>query len=152
MYNDLVDMSMIAAPGMQWDAYNPKSDRVDNEILTTNARVSLKMIVRNLQPLRHETTFSMETALLLYTLISNRCIHLGGILNKSMYQDTSAAPPAPTEAPSCTNLFKKLLKKLHWRKKDLWNTQYMIRIVNPRMKFPNLVPVSSSGSDNEDYN
>ncbi|MED6150749.1 hypothetical protein PIB30_075533 [Stylosanthes scabra] len=132
------------------------------------------------------------------------CIHLGRILNKSMYQATlgakdkrlafpvmitkmkvkkkarktdlpqanpppipppihesqdqpttssaAIAPPAPTEAPSCTNLFKKILKELRRRKKDLRNTQYMIRTVNPRMEFPDLIPVSSSDSDNEDYN
>ncbi|MED6185713.1 hypothetical protein PIB30_059709 [Stylosanthes scabra] len=33
-----VVLSTIAAPKMQWDTYNPKSDRVDDEILTTNAR------------------------------------------------------------------------------------------------------------------
>ncbi|MED6213814.1 hypothetical protein PIB30_097038 [Stylosanthes scabra] len=84
-------LSTITAPGMRWDAYNPKLDRVDNGILTTNAQGWLKMIVCNLQPLRHETTFSIETALLLYTLMSNGHIHLGRILNKSMYQATSGA-------------------------------------------------------------
>ncbi|MED6189096.1 hypothetical protein PIB30_092426, partial [Stylosanthes scabra] len=185
-------------------------------------------------PLRHETTFSMETGLLLYTLMSDKRIHLGRILNKSMYQATSGAkdkqlafpvmitkmvaaqgvptypedqiitvprkekfipfddwqkvkkkarkadlpqenpptipppihdpqdqpttssaaapPPAPTEAPSCINLFKKILKKLRRRKKDLWNTQYMIHTEIPGIEFPDLIPVSSSDSDNEDYN
>ncbi|MED6113493.1 hypothetical protein PIB30_071326 [Stylosanthes scabra] len=205
----------IATPGMRWDAYTPKSDRVDNGILTTNVRGWLKMIVCNLQPLRHETTFRMEIALLIYTLMSNRRIHLGRIVNKSMYQATSdakdkrmafpvmitkivaaqgvptypedqiitvprkekfypfgdwqkekkkarkdqpttssaaAAPPAPTEAPPCTNLLKKILKKLRQRKKHLRNTQYMIRTANPGMEFPDRIPVSSSDSDNEDYN
>ncbi|MED6153109.1 hypothetical protein PIB30_098431 [Stylosanthes scabra] len=73
-------LSTIAAPGMRWDTYNPKSDRVDNGILTANARGWLTMIICNLQPLRYETTFSMDTALLLYTLMSG-----GRILNKSMY-------------------------------------------------------------------
>ncbi|MED6175168.1 hypothetical protein PIB30_075804 [Stylosanthes scabra] len=77
--------------GMWWDTYNPKSDRVDNGILTTNARGWLKMIICNLQPLRHETTINMDTALLLYTLMSEGHIHLGCILNKSMYQATSGA-------------------------------------------------------------
>ncbi|MED6140483.1 hypothetical protein PIB30_093680 [Stylosanthes scabra] len=159
-------LGTIAAPGMWWDTSNPKSDR----------------------PLRHETTISMDTALLLYTLMSEGRIHLGRILNKSMYQATSEgkeespesdlpqvnlpsipppiyvpqdqpttssaaiAPLAPTEAPSWTKLFKKLLKKLHRRKKDLRNTQYMIRTANPGMDFADLIPVSSSDSDNEDYN
>ncbi|MED6153110.1 hypothetical protein PIB30_098432 [Stylosanthes scabra] len=35
---------------------------------------------------------------------------------------TQPALPTPTKAPSWTNLFKKLLKKLHRRKKDLRNT------------------------------
>ncbi|MED6185712.1 hypothetical protein PIB30_059708 [Stylosanthes scabra] len=64
----------------------------------------------------------------------------------------AAAPLAPTEAPTWTKLFKKLLKKLCQRKKDLRNTQYMIRTTNPGKEFPNLIPVSSSDSDNEDYN
>ncbi|MED6187012.1 hypothetical protein PIB30_072335 [Stylosanthes scabra] len=64
----------------------------------------------------------------------------------------AAAPPASTEAPSWTNLFKRLLKKLCQRKKDLRNTQYIIRTANPGMEFPDLILVSSSDSDNEDYN
>ncbi|MED6198754.1 hypothetical protein PIB30_069565 [Stylosanthes scabra] len=86
-----VVLGMIAAPGMRWDTYNPKSDRVDNGILTTNARGWLKMIICNLQPLMHETTISMDTALLIYTLMSEGRIHLGRILNKSMHQASSGA-------------------------------------------------------------
>ncbi|MED6165340.1 hypothetical protein PIB30_098637, partial [Stylosanthes scabra] len=210
-------LNTITALRMRWDTYNPKSDRVENGILTANSRGWLKMIICNLQLLRHETTFSMETAMLLYTLMRDGRIHLSRILNKSVYQATSAAqeiptypedqiiivlrkekfcpfadwqqvkkkarkadlpqanplpilppihepqdqpttssaaatPPAPTKVPSCTNLFKKILKNLRRRKKDLRNTQYMIRTANPGMEFPDLIPVSSSDSDNEDYN
>ncbi|MED6187011.1 hypothetical protein PIB30_072334 [Stylosanthes scabra] len=60
LYMDVV-LGTIAAPGMRWDTYNPKSDTVDNGILTTNARRWLKMIICNLQQLRHETTISMDT-------------------------------------------------------------------------------------------
>ncbi|MED6207236.1 hypothetical protein PIB30_033930 [Stylosanthes scabra] len=177
-------LSTIAAPGMQWDAYKPKSDRVDNRILTTHARGWLKMIVYNLQSLRHETTFSMETTLLLYTFMSDRRIHLGRILNKSMYQATSegkeespesgcptskstthsihepqdqpatssaaTAPLAPPE-PCCTDLLKKILRKLRRRKKDLRSTQYIIRTTNLGLEFLDVIPVSSSNSADEDY-
>ncbi|MED6153420.1 hypothetical protein PIB30_101834 [Stylosanthes scabra] len=142
----------------------------------------------------------MDTALLLYTLMNGGRIHLGRILNKSMYQATTGAkdkrlafpkikkkarkpdlpqavpppipppihepqeqpatssaaaaqlaPLTPTQALSWTNLFNKLLKKLRRRKKELRNTQYMIRTANPGMEFPALILVSSSDSDNEDY-
>ncbi|MED6170133.1 hypothetical protein PIB30_027981 [Stylosanthes scabra] len=84
-------LATIAEPGMQWNSYNPGSGRVDNGILNRNARGWFKMMVCNLRPLRHETTFSMETALLLYTLMDEGNIHLGHILHKSMYDAADSA-------------------------------------------------------------
>ncbi|MED6196743.1 hypothetical protein PIB30_050224 [Stylosanthes scabra] len=84
-------LATIAEPGMQWNSYNPVSGRVDNGILNRNARGWLKMMVCNLIPIRHETTFSMETALLLYTLMDEGNIHLGHIPNKSMYDVAKGA-------------------------------------------------------------
>ncbi|MED6134419.1 hypothetical protein PIB30_036839 [Stylosanthes scabra] len=84
-------LATISEPGMQWNSYNPRSGRVHNGILNINARGWFKMMVCNLKPLRHETTFSMETALLLYTLMDEGNIHLGRILNKSMYDVTEGA-------------------------------------------------------------
>ncbi|MED6123774.1 hypothetical protein PIB30_052599 [Stylosanthes scabra] len=194
------------------------------------------MMVCNLKPPRHETTYSMDTIMLLYTLMDEGAIHLGRILNKSMYdaatgardkrlafpvmitrlveayniptnqedqiftmsgkekycpfgywqqekrkarkgdlpqvnpppipppihepQDwpststTAAAQPAAQPTPpeaSCTDIFKKLLRKLRRRKKDMRNTQAMIRTAFPDLEFNNNVPVSTSDSDNADY-
>ncbi|MED6106728.1 hypothetical protein PIB30_007051 [Stylosanthes scabra] len=191
--------------------------------------------------MQHETTFSMETALLIYTLMDQGDIHLGPILNKSMYdaakgakdrrlaflvmitkmaaalnvprypdddmytmlartrycpfgdwkqvkkkarkadlrqptpppipppihetQDrpsTSATaadePPAAQQAAqpplvdaSCTDIFKKILRRLHRMKQDHRNTQYMIRTAFPKVDFPDVRPVSTSYSDDTDY-
>ncbi|MED6138778.1 hypothetical protein PIB30_077763 [Stylosanthes scabra] len=38
-------LTTIAMPGMRWDSYNPKSERVDNAILTPEARRWQQMIV-----------------------------------------------------------------------------------------------------------
>ncbi|MED6221466.1 hypothetical protein PIB30_054945 [Stylosanthes scabra] len=235
-------LATIAEPGMQWNSYNPGSRRVDNGILNRTARGWFKMMVCNLKPLRQETTFSMETALLIYTLMDEGDIHLGHILNKSMYdaaegakdrrlafpvmitkmatthnvpryedddmytvpartrycpfgdwkqagrkarkadleqqnplpipppihetQDhpsTSVAaanqPPAAQQATqppvvdaSCIDIFKKILRRLRRRKQDHRNTQYMIRTAFPEMEFPDVRNVSTSDSDDADYN
>ncbi|MED6176895.1 hypothetical protein PIB30_092740 [Stylosanthes scabra] len=168
------------------------------------------MTVSNMQPLKHHTTFSMNMALLIYTLMDSRAIHLGRIINNSMYHATigasdqrlpfpvfisrmavanevpyflsintsslrvrtdfarlvigrlkrrklerpQPATPSAAEEPfsssSCTNLFQKILKKLRRWKKDLRNTQYMIRTANPGVEFPDLIPVTSSDSTDED--
>ncbi|MED6196381.1 hypothetical protein PIB30_046852, partial [Stylosanthes scabra] len=78
-------LAIIAAPGMTWDRYNPKSRRVDNGILKREARGWMQMMVCNLKPLRHETTYSWDTIMLLYTLMDSGSIHPGRIINKSMY-------------------------------------------------------------------
>ncbi|MED6122365.1 hypothetical protein PIB30_039037 [Stylosanthes scabra] len=78
-------LATIATPGMTWDRYNPKSGRVDNGILKREARGWMKMMVCNLKPLRHETTYSWDTIMLLFTLMDGGSIHLGRIINKSMY-------------------------------------------------------------------
>ncbi|MED6111762.1 hypothetical protein PIB30_055263 [Stylosanthes scabra] len=78
-------LATIAALGMTWDRYNPKSGRVDNGILKRKARGWMKMMVCNLKPLRHETTYSWDTIMLFYTLMDSGSIHLGRIINKSMY-------------------------------------------------------------------
>ncbi|MED6223407.1 hypothetical protein PIB30_073671 [Stylosanthes scabra] len=192
----------IALPGMRWDSYKPKSGRVDNAILTPQARGWQKMIVCNVQPLKHHTTFSMNMALLIYTLMEGGPIHLSRIVNNSISchnrckrsvvtlsgpdledgsckakkkkarkGDIPQPPPAPIPPPishprsqpasssaaeeppsssSCTNLLQKILKKLSRRKKDLRNTQYMIRTANPGVEFPDLIPVTSSDSTDDD--
>ncbi|MED6220921.1 hypothetical protein PIB30_049414 [Stylosanthes scabra] len=84
-------LATIAELGMQWNSYNPGSGRVDNGILNRSARGWFKLMVCNLKSLKHETTFSMETALLIYTLMDQGDIHLGNILNKSMYDATEGA-------------------------------------------------------------
>ncbi|MED6149004.1 hypothetical protein PIB30_058313 [Stylosanthes scabra] len=81
--NDI--LTTIATPGMTWDRYNPKSRRVDNGILKREARGWMKMMVCNLKPLRHKTTYSWDTIMLLFTLMDGGSIHLGRIINKSMY-------------------------------------------------------------------
>ncbi|MED6203989.1 hypothetical protein PIB30_004996 [Stylosanthes scabra] len=231
----------IATPGMTWDRYNPKSGRVDNGILKREARAWMKMMVCNLKPLRHETTYSWDTIMLLFTLMDGGSIHLGRIINKSMYdaaigkrdqwlafpilitrlattynvptypeanimiveekdkycpfgdwqqekrkarkgdlprtspppipppiheaQDhpsTSAAaanqPPTAQSAAqppmvdaSCIDIFKKILWRLHRRKQDHRNTQYMIRTTFPEVEFPDVRTVSTSNSDDAVY-
>ncbi|MED6163610.1 hypothetical protein PIB30_081661 [Stylosanthes scabra] len=84
-------LATIVEPGMQWKSYNPGSGRVDNGILNREARGWLKLMVCNLKPLKHETTFSMETALVFYTLMDQGNIHLGRILNKSVYHAANGA-------------------------------------------------------------
>ncbi|MED6108919.1 hypothetical protein PIB30_028653 [Stylosanthes scabra] len=214
-----LDMDMvlatIAEPGMQWNSYNPGSRRADNGILNRNARGWFKMMVSNLKPLKHETTFSMETAMLIYTLMDQGDIHLGRILNKSMYDaaqgakdrrlaspvmitrmatahnipryedddiytkqakkkarkanpqrpipppippliheqpssSVAAAQPPPANA-SCTDIFRKILRRLRRRKQDHRNTQYMIRTAFPELSFPDVRPVSTSDLDDADY-
>ncbi|MED6225750.1 hypothetical protein PIB30_096732 [Stylosanthes scabra] len=198
-------------------------------------------MVCNLKPLKHETTFNVETALLIYTLMDQGDIHLGRILNKSMYdavkgakdrrlafpimitkmaaalnvprypegdmytvpartrycpfgdwkhvkkkarkadlrqptpppipppihetQDhpsTSATvadqPPAAQQAAqpplvdaSCTDIFKKILRRLCRRKHDHRNMQYMICTAFPEVDFPDVRPVSTLSSDDADY-
>ncbi|MED6175427.1 hypothetical protein PIB30_078225 [Stylosanthes scabra] len=198
-------LATIAAPGMTWDRYNSKSGRVDNGILKREARGWMKMMVCNLKPLRHETTYSWDTIMLLFTLMAGGSIHLGRIINKSMYdaaigkrdqrlafpqekrkarkgdlprtapppipppiheaQDRpSTSPTAANQPPaaqqaaqqplvdaSCTDIFKKILRKLRRRKQDYRNTQYMIRTTFPGVDFPDVRPVSTSDSDDADY-
>ncbi|MED6124740.1 hypothetical protein PIB30_061784 [Stylosanthes scabra] len=90
-----LEMDMVLAtidePGMQWNSYNSGFGGVDNGILDKNARGWFKLMICNLKPLKHETTFSMETALLIYTLMDQGDINLGRILNKSMYDATEGA-------------------------------------------------------------
>ncbi|MED6152546.1 hypothetical protein PIB30_093111 [Stylosanthes scabra] len=235
-------LATIAEPGIQWNSYNPGSGRVDNGIHNRNARGWVKLMVCNLKPLKHETTFSMETALLIYTLMDQGDIHLGHILNKSMYDAAEGAkdrrlafpvmitkmaaalnvprypeddmytvptrtrycpfgdwkqvkkkarkadlglrnpPPIPppihetqdhpstsatavdqpptaqqaAQPPlvdaSCTDIFKKILRRLRRRKQDHRNTQYMIHTEFPEVDFPDVRPVSTSDSDDADYN
>ncbi|MED6141123.1 hypothetical protein PIB30_100192 [Stylosanthes scabra] len=78
-------LATIAMPGMRWDSYNPKSDRVDNAILISEARGWQQMIVCNVQPIRHHTTFSMNMALLIFTMMAGRRIHLTRIICNFMY-------------------------------------------------------------------
>ncbi|MED6161695.1 hypothetical protein PIB30_063152 [Stylosanthes scabra] len=234
-------LATIATPGMTCDRYNPKFRRMDNGILKREARGWMKMMVCNLNPLRHETTYSWDTIMLLFTLMDGRSIHLGRIINKSMYdaaigkrdqrlafpvlitrlattynvptypednikiveekdkycpfgdwqqekrkarkgdlpktspppipppiheaQDhpsTSAAavnqPPAaqlaaqpPVVNASCTDIFKKIIRRLRLRKQDHRNTQYMIRTAFPEVEFPDVRTVSTSDSDDADY-
>ncbi|MED6134002.1 hypothetical protein PIB30_033425 [Stylosanthes scabra] len=66
-------LATIATPRMTWDRYNPKSGRVDNEILKREARGWMKMMVCNLKPLRHETTYSWDTIMLFFTLMDGGC-------------------------------------------------------------------------------
>ncbi|MED6190986.1 hypothetical protein PIB30_111453, partial [Stylosanthes scabra] len=46
-------LATIALPEMRWDSYKPKSGRVDNAILTPQARGWQKMIVSNIQWLKY---------------------------------------------------------------------------------------------------
>ncbi|MED6134001.1 hypothetical protein PIB30_033424 [Stylosanthes scabra] len=62
----------------------------------------------------------------------------------------SAAQPPMVDA-SCTDIFKKILRRLHRRKQDHRNTQYMIRTAFPEVEFPDVRTVSTSDSDDADY-
>ncbi|MED6107366.1 hypothetical protein PIB30_013215 [Stylosanthes scabra] len=79
------------------------------------------------------------------------------------HPSTSAAaanqPPAAQQAAqppvvdaSCTDIFKKILRRLCLRKQDHRNTQYMIRTAFPEVEFPDVRTVSTSDSDDADYN
>ncbi|MED6224031.1 hypothetical protein PIB30_079852 [Stylosanthes scabra] len=76
---------------MRWDSYKPKFGRVDNAILTPQARGWQKMIVSNVQPLKHHTTFSINMAILIFTLMNDGQIHLGRIINNSIYHASTGA-------------------------------------------------------------
>ncbi|MED6187252.1 hypothetical protein PIB30_074668 [Stylosanthes scabra] len=93
-------LAIIAMLGMRWDSYKPKSRRVDNAILTPQARGWQKMIVSNMQPLTHHTTFSMNMALLIYTLMEGGPIHHGCVINNSVYHATTGASDQRLPFPS----------------------------------------------------
>ncbi|MED6186559.1 hypothetical protein PIB30_067866 [Stylosanthes scabra] len=78
-------LATIAMPGMRWDSYNPKSDRVDNAILTPEARGWQRIIACIVHPIKHHTTFSMNMALLFYTLINGGEINLAWMIRDFMY-------------------------------------------------------------------
>ncbi|MED6112894.1 hypothetical protein PIB30_065951 [Stylosanthes scabra] len=82
-----------------WDSYKPKFGRVDNAILTPKARGWQKMIVSNVQPLKHHTTFSINMAILIFTLMNDGQIHLGRIINNSMYHASTGASDQRLPSP-----------------------------------------------------
>ncbi|MED6210635.1 hypothetical protein PIB30_066048 [Stylosanthes scabra] len=82
-------LATIAQPGMRWDSYRPKSHKVDNGILTPQARGWQRLIVYNIHPIHHHTTFSMEIALLIYTLMARGRIHLTHIMCNFMHHVTT---------------------------------------------------------------
>ncbi|MED6130490.1 hypothetical protein PIB30_001578 [Stylosanthes scabra] len=71
---------------------------------------------------------------------------------------TADQPPAAQQAAqpplvdaSCTDIFKKILRRLRRRKYDHRNMQYMIRTALPEVDFPDVRLVSTSDSDDADY-
>ncbi|MED6159287.1 hypothetical protein PIB30_040892 [Stylosanthes scabra] len=70
---------------MRWDYFKPKSRRVNNAILTAKTRGWQRLIVCNLQPMTHQTTSSIEQALLIYTMMSGGLLHLSRIMCGFMY-------------------------------------------------------------------
>ncbi|MED6162462.1 hypothetical protein PIB30_070692 [Stylosanthes scabra] len=88
-------LATIAMHGMRWDSYNPKSDRVNNASFTPEARGWQRMIVcnmqPNMQPIKHHTTFSMNMALLIDTLITGGRINLTRIIRDFMYHAAMGA-------------------------------------------------------------
>ncbi|MED6213549.1 hypothetical protein PIB30_094464 [Stylosanthes scabra] len=79
-------------PSKVEDAYEKNLVRKDIGALNTElAQGWQKMIVSNMQLLKHHTTFSMNMALLIYTLMEGGPIHLGRIINNSMYHATTGA-------------------------------------------------------------
>ncbi|MED6159286.1 hypothetical protein PIB30_040891 [Stylosanthes scabra] len=78
-------LATIAKSDMRWDYFKPKSKKVNNAILTDKARGWQRLIVCNLQPMTHQTTSSMEQALLIYTMMSGGLLHLSRIMCDFMY-------------------------------------------------------------------
>ncbi|MED6113641.1 hypothetical protein PIB30_072776 [Stylosanthes scabra] len=72
-------------PIKEEDAYE---QAVVKAILTPEAQGWQRMIVCNMQPIRHHTTFSMNMALLIYTPMVGRRIYLTYIMRDFMYHAT----------------------------------------------------------------
>ncbi|MED6119654.1 hypothetical protein PIB30_013530 [Stylosanthes scabra] len=78
-------LRVIARDNMTWESYSTRENRINNKILKPEAATWHKLIVCNIQPVSHHTTFNMDHAMLTFTLMTGGVVNLAKIMREYMY-------------------------------------------------------------------
>ncbi|MED6121907.1 hypothetical protein PIB30_034670 [Stylosanthes scabra] len=124
-------LATISMPGMRWDSYNPKSDRVDNAILTPEARGWQRMIRGEKKKARKGDIAQPPPPI------------------PPPIHEPQAPPPAAASSSTALafNPFKKIMKMLRHQKKLIKNTHHMITQAFPDKPFHTLYLITTSESE-----